>query len=203
MLVADAQPMYVEALEHAVKQWSSFELVGCIAAEAFLGELQRLQPDVALVDPVGLSGADLAAVLELASGPTRVLFLSANPDQSAIYTAIQAGVASYLCKDCDAGELCRAINATAHGRDILSAGVQRALISEARLRERPDRPLFTDREKQVLDLVGDGKTIPQIAKELGLRPTTVKTHLNHVYEKLGAHGRTEAVRNAMRLGLIE
>jgi two-component system nitrate/nitrite response regulator NarL len=203
VLVADAQPMYLEALERAIREWPEFELVGAVGAEEFVGELRRVQPDVALVDPDALGSEATAAVLDLAGGQVRLLFLSAEPDPSAIYRAIECGVAGYLSKDCDARELCRAISAAARGRDILSPAVQPALVKEIRLRSREDRPFLTEREQQILRLVADGKTTPQIAKALGLSPTTVKTHLTHIYEKLDAHERAEAVHQAMRRGLIE
>jgi len=203
VLVADAQPMYLEALERAIREWPEFELVGAVDAEAFLEELQHVQPDVALVDPDALSREGTAAVMEVAGGRVRLLFLSAEPDPSAIYRAIECGVAGYLSKDCDAQELCHAISAAARGKDILSPAVQPALVKEIRLRSREDRPFLTEREHQILRLVADGKTTPQIAKALGLSPTTVKTHLTHIYEKLDAHERAEAVHQAMRRGLIE
>jgi two-component system nitrate/nitrite response regulator NarL len=203
VLVADAQPMYLEALERAIREWPEFELVGVVGAEEFVGELRRVQPDVALVDPDALGSEDTAAVLDLAGGRVRLLFLSAEPDPSAIYRAIECGVAGYLSKDCDARDLCHAISAAARGRDILSPAVQPALVKEIRLRSREDRPFLTEREQQILRLVGEGRSAPQIARELQLAPSTIKTHLHHIYEKLGVSERAEAVREAMRRGLIE
>ena len=203
VLVADAQPMYLEALERAIREWPEFELVGVVGAEEFLGELRRVQPDVALVDPDALGSNDTAAVLDLAGGRTRLLFLSADPDPTAIYRAIECGVAGYLSKDCDAQELCHAISAAARGRDVLSAAVQPSLVKEIRLRGREERPFLSEREHEVLVLIAGGMSAPEIGHRLMISTATVKTHLHHIYEKLGAHERAAAVREAMRRGLIE
>jgi two-component system nitrate/nitrite response regulator NarL len=203
VLVADAQPMYLEALERAIRQWPEFELVGVVGAEGFLRELRRIQPDVALVDPDALASEDAAAVLTLAGGDTRLLFLSAQPDPSAVYRAIECGVAGYLSKDCDSRELCHAISAAAHGRDILSPAVQPALVEEIRLRGREERPFLSEREHEILVLIAAGMSAPEIGRQLTIGTATVKTHLHHIYEKLGAHERAEAVAEAIRRGLIE
>jgi two-component system nitrate/nitrite response regulator NarL len=202
VLVADPYPLYLDALERAIRSWPEFELVAAVGGEQVLVELERLEVDVAVVDPAVVAG-DVEALLGPATSGVRLLLLSAEPDPRVVYQAVERGAAGYLSKDCDTREICDAVAAAARGEDVIAAAVQPGLIRELRVRASGERPSLSDREQQILQLVAAGQTAPQIASGLHLAPSTVKTHLHHMYEKLGVSERAEAVRQAMRLGLIE
>jgi two-component system, NarL family, nitrate/nitrite response regulator NarL len=129
--------------------------------------------------------------------------IDADPEPGAVYSAIARGAAGYLTKDADARELCDAISAVARGTIVLAPQVQNGIAGEIRLRAVHDRPFLSDRERQVLNLVAEGLTAPQIGRRIHLSTATVKTHLAHVYEKLGVAERAAAVAAAMRRGLVE
>jgi two-component system, NarL family, nitrate/nitrite response regulator NarL len=134
---------------------------------------------------------------------TRVVLIGARPEPGQVYAALAAGAAGYLTKDTDARELCDAIAAVARGRTVVAEELQAGIADEIRLRARRDRPLMSERERQTLKLIADGLTAPDIARTLHLSTATVKTHLQHIYEKLGVSERAAAVAEAMRRGLLE
>jgi two-component system, NarL family, nitrate/nitrite response regulator NarL len=132
-----------------------------------------------------------------------VVMIAADPDPELVYTAIARGAAGYLTKDADARELCDAIAAVARGSTVIAPQLQSGIAGEIRLRAVHDRPFLSDREREVLELVAEGLTAPQIGRRIHLSTATVKTHLSHVYEKLGVAERAAAVAAAMRRGLVE
>jgi two-component system nitrate/nitrite response regulator NarL len=151
----------------------------------------------------GLSGEQILNAVGRDGLGTRVVMIDAEPEPRAVYAAIARGAAGYLTKDADARELCDAISAVARGTTVLAAQVQSGIAGEIRLRAVHDRPFLSDRERQVLKLVAEGLTAPQIGRRIHLSTATVKTHLAHVYEKLGVAERAAAVAAAMRRGLVE
>lgn len=162
-------------------------------------------PDVALIDR---ELADLTAEQVLnAVGrdglAARVVIIAADPEPELVYSAIANGAAGYLTKDADAGELCDAISAVARGRTVLAPQLQDGIAGEIRLRAIHERPFLSDRESEILKLVADGLTAPEIGRTIHLSTATIKTHLQHLYDKLGVSERAAAVAVAMRRGLVE
>ena len=117
--------------------------------------------------------------------------------------ALRAGARGYLTKDADASELCDAISAVARGRTVLAPQLQAGIAGEIRLRAVHERPFLSDRESEILKLVADGLTAPEIGRRIHLSTATIKTHLQHLYDKLGVSERAAAVAVAMRRGLVE
>jgi two-component system nitrate/nitrite response regulator NarL len=206
VLVAERRPLFLEAVARAVRSRPELELVAeCATAAEAQEEIERLRPEVALLD-LGLPGLGASELLEgLAQDgqTTRVLFLSDRIEASVAYDVVGSGAAGYLSKGIDANQLCDAIAAVARGQVVLAPEVQTGLASEIRLRRADGRPLLSERERQILGLVADGLTAPQMATRLHLSVGTVKTHLLHVYEKLGVSERAAAVAEAMRRGLLK
>ena len=206
VFLLDDHPVYREGLVNAVKRRPELELVGEAAdGRTALAEIARLQPEVALVDVQvpDLDGLAVVKALKRDAVPTRAIFLSAYFDQRIVYDALSAGAAGFLSKDALGDEICEAILRVARGETVLGNDVQGAVAEAIRAREPASGPVLSDREREVLKLTADGRSAPQIAEELFLSPTTVKTHLQHAYEKLGVSDRAAAVREAMRRGLIE
>jgi two-component system, NarL family, nitrate/nitrite response regulator NarL len=181
-----------------------------VCAEARDGEeavalARSEQPDVAVLD-VKMPALDGTAVLNAVERdglPTRVVFLSAYLEGAVVYSAVAGGAAAYLSKEADRREICDAIAAVARGATILAPEVQAGIAREVRLRREEDRPALTAREREILELTAAGRSAPQIARELFVSTATVKTHLQHLYEKLGVSDRAAAVAEAMRRGLLE
>ena len=133
-----------------------------------------------------------------------MLFLSAFMEPELSYSTVAAGASGYLSKESSRQEICDAIAAVARGQTAFAVEVQEGLQSAVRDRARSDgTPTLTEREHQVLRLVAEGLTAPQIGAKINLSPATVKTHLHTLYEKLGVSDRAAAVAEGMRRGLVE
>jgi two-component system nitrate/nitrite response regulator NarL len=206
VFVADDHPIYREGVVRAIKERPDLELVGDSGdGRTALEEIRRLEPQVAVLD-VKLPGLDGTQVLNAITRDglrTRVLFVSAYLDGGIAYSAIAAGAAGYLSKEAERQRICDAIAAVARGQTVFSDDIQAGIAREIRLRAEDDRPVLTPREREILALTAEGRSAPAIARQLHLSPATIKTHLQHLYEKLGVSDRAAAVAEAMRRGLLE
>src|SRR5919108_94301 len=135
--------------------------------------------------------------------PTRVLLVSAFTDSGVVYKALETGAAGFLSKESRREQIVDAVLACSRGENVVPPHIAGGLVSEIRLRKEDDKPALTQREQEILHLIAAGKSLPEIAKELYLGLTTVKIHVQHLYEKLGVSDRAAAVASAMRRGLIE
>ncbi len=172
---------------------------------ATLTAIREHLPDVALVDfrMPSLEGPQIARAVVRDALRTRVLLLSAFTDGPLVYNALQEGAAGYLSKEAKRSEIVAGVLACARGEHVLAADLAAGMVGEIQQRGRPSGPRLSEREAQVLALIAQGKSIPAIAGELYLGVTTVKTHAQHLYEKLGVSDRAAAVAEAMRRGLLE
>jgi two-component system nitrate/nitrite response regulator NarL len=206
VLVVDDHPLYRRAVIDAVKSRARLEYVGeARDGREALDEIRAKRPDVAVVDVLmpGLDGFDVLNVVRREQLATRVLLLTATVDSADAFKAIGAGAAGCLLKSADIDQLCDAIAAVARGETVLAPEVQAGLASEIRMRSTADRPVLSPREHEVLVLTAAGKSAPEVAQALVLSPATIRTHLQHVYDKLGVSDRAAAVAEAMRRGLLE
>jgi two-component system, NarL family, nitrate/nitrite response regulator NarL len=154
-------------------------------------------------DLPGLDAASIATTARREGLPTRVVVLADAVDGPGVHAALSAGAAAYLTKDSSGADVADTLRAVAAGDVVLTSPAMTSLGREIRLRHRSDRPWLTDRERQILVLVADDFTTPQIAALLQLSAATVKSHMHGAYQKLGVSDRGSAVAVAMRLGLIE
>ena len=168
-----------------------------------------LRPDIVILD-IGmpkLNGLEAARQITKKAPEARVLILSMHADEVHITKAVEAGAAGYLVKDSADRELVNAVTATAEGKSYFSPAAAAVLLAEYRrtLAQRgvTDRyELLSDREREVLQLMAEGRSTKAIAAELGVSPATIETHRAHVFEKLDLHSVAEAVLYAVRRGLI-
>jgi two-component system nitrate/nitrite response regulator NarL len=205
VLIADDHPLFREGTARALSGWPEIEVVGQFAdGIAALEGIRASAPDVALVDLrlPGVDGVGVATQVAQDNLPTRVLILSAFDDEAVVYRALEAGAAGYLTKESDSDELARAVLHAARGGTVLGPDLAAAVASQIRERGRADLPLLTEREREVLTLLCDGLSAPQIAQRLFLSTATVKTHLAHLYAKLDVSDRAAAVAVALRRGLV-
>ena len=207
VVVADDHPLFREGIERAVRERPDLQLVGAAAdGRKALAQIRELTPQVAVLD-VRLPDLDGLQVLNavVRDGlPTRVLFLSASGDPEVVYRAVQGGAAGYFRKEADRDAILNGIAAVASGRTAIEPELQAGVFDQIRLRgTSEERPILTAREREVLGLMADGLSAPQIAQRLIVAPPTVKTHQARLYEKLGVSDRAAAVAEAMRRGLLE
>ena len=203
VLVADRQPLFLAGLARTIRLDTTFRLVADIADGARVVEsIRRLSPDVAIVD-AELDGLRIAAAVAQYGVPTRVLLIAADVTPDLAFGAAAAGVSGCLSKSVSGDMLCEAVRRIAAGGAVLCDEAQTVVTAEIRRRYRSEHRLLTAREHEVLRLLAQGLSFPDVGRRLHLAPTTVKSYAGRVYERLGVRGRTEAVVEAMRRGILE
>jgi two-component system nitrate/nitrite response regulator NarL len=206
VFVAEEHPLYLEAVENAIGKRPDLELVGSASdGRHALEEIRRLQPAVALLGMRmgGLDGPEILNAIMRDRIPARVLFLSSLTGSGLVYDMFSQGAAGYIDKASSAEEICDAIAAVSRGEMVLSPRVEGGVLHQIRLHAVEWPVTLTDREREVLRLVADGRSAPDIASRLFIEASTVKSHLHNIYEKLGVSDRAAAVAEGMRRGLLE
>lgn len=206
MVVVDDHPFYRDGVVRYLVASGEVDVV----AEADNGDdalalAREHEPDAVLID-LRLPKADGIAVARSLAGDgrgTRVILLSAFTEGELVYAALEAGALSYLSKEATREEILEAVLASARGESVVGAGVASGLASEIRARKAQEAAGLTPRELEILGLVAEGLSLPDIGARLHLSLSTVKTHVRHVYEKLEVSDRAAAVAEAMRAGLID
>ncbi|MCP2291003.1 response regulator [Nocardia amikacinitolerans] len=202
LLLADDHAIVRAGLRALLDAARDVRVVGDVAtAEAAVAFCTTEPVDVVLMDlsfGQGRSGAEATSELRALPSPPNVLVVTNYETDADILGAIEAGACGYILKDTPPAELLSAVRAAAAGESVLSPTVASRLMSRVR---RPDTTL-SPREIEVLRLVADGRSNRDIARELFLSETTVKSHLVHVYGKLGVRSRTSAVARAREQGAI-
>ena len=206
VVVGDDHPMYREGVARGLS--ASGRVIVVAQAEdgpAALAAIKEHRPEVAVIDYrlPRLDGSQIAHAVMRDGLGTRVLILSAFTDSALVYRAIERGATGYLPKEARQAEILDAVLACARGQTVVPAALATGLAEELRRHAAGSGPLLTPREAEVLALMAEGKSVPAIAAELVLGASTVKTHVGHLYEKLGVSDRAAAVAEAMRQGLIE
>ncbi|MGE2815727.1 response regulator [Mycobacterium heidelbergense] len=205
VVVGDDHPLFREGVVRALASSGSVNVVGeADDGSAALELIKTHLPDVALLDyrMPSMDGSEVAAAVRSQELPTRVLLLSAHDEPAIVFQALQQGAAGFLLKDSTRAEIVKAVLDCAEGRDVVAPGLVGGLAAEIRQRAAPSAPVLSAREREVLNRIARGQSIPAIAAELYVAPSTVKTHVQRLYEKLGVGDRAAAVAEAMRQGLL-
>jgi len=202
LLIVDDHPVVRDGLHGMFTGDPRFEVIGEAADGARAVALaETLRPDVVLMD-LRMPGVDgVTAITSMAERgiPARVLVLTTYDTDSDVLPAVEAGATGYLLKDAPREELFRAVLAAARGEAVLSPTVASRLLSQVRT---PAKEPLSQRELEVLGMVARGATNREAAARLFISEATVKTHLLHVYAKLGVNDRAAAVAAAFERGLL-
>jgi two-component system nitrate/nitrite response regulator NarL len=167
--------------------------------------IAREKPEVALVDyqMPDMDGIAVVHAVIRDALPTRILLLSALTDSAIVFRALEEGAAGYLSKDSTRAEIVEAVVRVAKGEVVVPPTLTVGLVEQIRLRSQNDGLVLSEREQQIVNGFARGLSIPQLAAELFIGTSTVKTYAQRLYEKLGVSDRAAAVAEAMRRGLLE
>jgi DNA-binding NarL/FixJ family response regulator len=202
LLIVDDHPVVRDGIRGMLAGDPELEVVGDASdgSEA-LALVESLKPDVVLMDlrMPGLGGAAAIKALAEQGAAAKVLVLTTYDTDSDVVPALEAGATGYLLKDAPRAELIRAVRAAQRGESVLAPSVATRLVSQLRTRS---GDALSDRELEVLTLISQGETNRGAAARLFISEATVKTHLLHIYEKLGVGDRAAAVAMAYERGLI-
>jgi DNA-binding NarL/FixJ family response regulator len=208
VLIVDDHAILREGVRALLGLHADIEVVGeANDGQLALERVEKLDPDVVLMDIAmpGLGGIETALELRKRGKRARILILSQYEDREYVRRLLKAGVAGYVLKKSAGAELANAIRAVSRGGLVLDPEVARTAMEEAN----PAVPgatdpyeTLTDREKQVLKLVAEGRSNKEVAEVLGISVKTAMSHREHVMEKLGVHNRTELMRFAIKRGVI-
>jgi DNA-binding NarL/FixJ family response regulator len=210
LLLVDDHGFFRTGLRQILAEFDSVEVVGEAAnGEAALALIERRGPDVVIMDlnMPGMSGAEATHRIRQVSPDTEVVMLTVSAAEDDIVEALEAGAAGYLLKDAEGEEIVRAVTAAAHGGSVLTPAVARTVVERARrMRTGGVAPGavagLSERERDVLRLLAEGRDNAEIARELFVSVATVKHDVSTLLAKLGASNRLQAAIKAVRSGLL-
>jgi two-component system, NarL family, nitrate/nitrite response regulator NarL len=204
-VVADDHPLYLAGLRQAIRNHPRLELTGdATNGEEAIRLIREVRPEVALLDmrmpaPHGLG---VLRTIRDEGLDTRVVLISAYADEQIIYDALAAGAHGYLSKEADDEEICNALLGAAFGVTTVSRQLQGLVWGRIRLQAGASSGLLSRRERQVLTLVARGRPGRQIASDLHVSPSTVKTYMSRIFAKLDVPDRASATAEAVRRGWV-
>jgi DNA-binding NarL/FixJ family response regulator len=209
VLIADDHAIVREGVKALIGMADDMEVVGEAAdGREAIARAQALEPDVAVMDIAmpGLGGLEATIEIRKVCPRTRILVLSQYDDREYVRRFLKAGVSGYVLKKSAGSDLTAAIRSVHRGGLVLDPDVAReAMLDQAAANgSRAEDPYeaLTDREKQVLKLVAEGRSNKEAADELGISVKTAMSHREHIMEKLDLHNRTELIRFAIKQGII-
>ena len=207
LMLADDHRMLREGLSRSMSE-HGFDVVGEArdGVEA-VNMAYSLNPDVILMDVSmpEMDGVEACRQVRAAVPGTKVVMLTMHADQEVLANAIRAGACGYLVKDCSTEEIAGAVRMASSGETALSPQLAASMLDEVRkLDMAPSREerVVTKREEEVLQLIADGCSTSEVADQMYISQKTVKNHLASIYQKLDARDRTQAVLQAVRMGIV-
>ena len=208
VLIADDHPIVREGLATVLDQEEDLEVVGQAGnGREAVSQVGTLHPDVVLMDlqMPEMDGVEAIRIIKEQSPDVRVIILTTYETDEYIFRGIEAGARAYLLKDAPPAEVIKAIRAVHKGESVIEPRVATRLLD--RFNELSHAPasaeVLSPREIEVLELMTTGAPNKEIAARLFIGESTVKTHIIHLFNKLGVRGRTEAVAEAARRGIIK
>lgn len=208
VLIVDDHPVTRDGLRTAFNLADEIEVVGEAASgEEAVQVVADTKPDIVFMDVrmPGMNGIQATRQIRENNPDTRIILFTIDESRASVAEAIQAGVSGYLLKDASVGELINAARQAMAGKAVIHPSLTQAFIEEVQLVDRPSSPEapLSPREVEILQKIAYGATTKEVADQLGISFHTVKTHLERIFEKLGANDRAQAVAIAIRQGLVE
>ena len=208
LMLADDHRMLREGLRRSMTE-AGFDVVGEAGdgVEA-IAMAEDLTPDVILMDVTmpNCDGVEACRRVIEAEPDTKVVMLTMHADQEVLANAIRAGAIGYLTKDSSTREIAEAVRMAVEGDTVLSPQLARTMLEEVRKLDAAataeEDLVVSRREVEVLQLIADGCSTPEVAAQLFISQKTVKNHLASIYQKLDARDRTQAVLQAVRMGIV-
>jgi two-component system, NarL family, response regulator NreC len=210
ILLADDHVVMRTGLRMVLEKQPDFEVVGeADNGRQAVTQVQSLQPDIAVLDITmpELNGIDAAAQIAASCPKTSTVMLSMNSDESYVLRALKAGAKAYLLKDSAEADLITALRAVKAGKSFFSPAVSRTLLEDytRQMRQRgieDSYELLSAREREILQLIAEGKGNKEIAGLLSLSLHTIETHRTHILQKLNLHSVADIILYAVRKGII-
>jgi two-component system, NarL family, response regulator NreC len=209
ILLAEDHTVVRQGLRRILEGDPQVEIVGEVGdGRAALEVAQREHPALAVLDISlpGLNGIEVTRQLAKVAPTTRVLILSMHADPAYIRQSLKAGAKGYLLKDADDQDLIKAVNAVSNGGSYFSPAVSKLLL-DGYLHDGTEPPdelqVLSDREREVLQLIAEGKSNKEAAQLLNVAVSTIESHRKHIMEKLNLHNTAEMVRFAVRTGVVQ
>jgi len=210
ILIGDDHGLFRHGLRKILEERPEWEIVAEVGdGRQAVEQVIALKPEVAILDvamPL-LNGIDAAQQIVRKSPGTRVLMLSMHSDEAYVTRALQAGATGYLLKDSASDDLVAGVTAVAAGQSYFSPAIARLMLDDyvrrvagKQVKDRYDT--LSEREREILQLVAEGRTNKDVAEVLGISPATVETHRAHILQKLDIHNTAELVLYAVRHGII-
>jgi DNA-binding NarL/FixJ family response regulator len=204
IMVVEDHPMVREAIVDALAAEADMQVVGEAAdGKAAVAEALRLCPDVIIMDLLLPVQGGVEAILQIkAQIPnSKILALTSATDEALFLAALQAGATGYLVKDSERSALLSAVREVARGNTSISPRMVAKLVAHLSRQTGGQSDQLSEREREILRLIGSGRTNQEIAQLLQVSGSTVRTHLQHILDKLGLENRNQAVLYAIRIGL--
>jgi DNA-binding NarL/FixJ family response regulator len=215
VLVVEDQPKILKAQIKLLETFDELEIVGeALSGESALEKVEECKPEVLLLD-LGLpqmSGIDVTKRVKATHPEIEILIFTIFDEEEKVIEAIMAGAAGYLLKGTPVEKIVEAIKDVKAGGAVIQPNLARALLRIINVKPPSDKPkapgekdtphVLTDRELEILQIIAKGLSNNEAAKVLGLSKATIRTHLEHIYEKLDVTNRVEAVTEGIRQGII-
>ncbi|MDD5749035.1 MAG: response regulator transcription factor [Actinomycetota bacterium] len=207
LVIVDDHKIVRQGLKAVLEQGDEIEVVGeADTGEEALEVVKDVNPDVVLMDISlpRMNGIQATKLLRDQNPEIKVVILTMHDQEGYVYEAVRAGATGYMLKSTSSDELIRSIKVVNEGKALLHPDATAQLLKEfVNLAENKAREYgLSNREMEVLQLLSEGKTNKEIAKALWISEQTVKTHVAHIFDKLGTSDRTETVARALRDGLV-
>ena len=207
VMIVDDHKLVREGLNAVFDQGGDIAVVGEVGSgEEAIEMVSNVDPDVILMDisMPGMNGIQATKLIRKQNPAVKIVILTMLDQEGSVYEAVKAGATGYMLKSTSSDELVRAIKTVFEGKALLNPDATAQLIKEfVNLSENHAKDYgLSDREMEVLQLLSEGKTNKELAKALWISEQTVKTHLAHIFGKLGTSDRTETVARALRNGLV-
>jgi two-component system response regulator NreC len=205
VVLADDHVLVRQSLRSLLER-EGFQVVGEASdGQEAIRRVDAMQPDIAVMDismPM-LNGVDVARELRRSSPKTKSILLTQHDEDQYIFEALEAGVKGYVLKSQAASDLVQAIKQISRGQTYLSPGVSAAVMEAFRSKSERRRDPLTARERQVLQLIAEGKSTKDVASLLGISVKTAESHRTTLMKKLNIHETASLVRYAVRRGIVQ